>query len=67
MKIRFEKSTFASRDCVCVVFAHSRSALPEATICRRSVTDPAIQFTLRFGSPTARPICAMTRLHRSIE
>ena len=66
-KIRFEKSTEASRASVCVVFAHSMSALPDATICRRSDTDPPTQFTLRFGSPTARPICAITRLQMSIE
>ncbi len=66
-KIRFEKSTDASRAIVCVVFAHSRSALPLATICSRSDTEPISQFTLRFGSPTARPICAITRLQMSIE
>ena len=66
-KIRFEKSTVAKRACVCVVLAHSRSARPAATICRRSVTEPESQFVLRFGSPTVRPICAMIRLHRSIE
>ena len=50
-----------------VVFAHSSCARPDAIIARRSPTEPAIQFTLRAGSPIARPICAMTRLQRSIE
>ena len=67
MKTRFEKSTFASRASVCVVLAHSMSAFPSATICSRAGVVPRIQFTLRFGSPTARPICAITCLQRSIE
>ncbi len=52
---------------VAVVFAQSRSALPEATIAMRSETVPAIQLVLRSGTPTARPSWAITRLHKSIE
>ena len=67
MKIRLEKSTLASRVCVCVVLAHSSSARPPATICSRSATGAASQLIFSSGSPTARAICATTRLHRSIE
>jgi len=66
-KIRLEKSTSFKRVCVIVVLAQSMSALPEATICSRSETEPTRQFTLRSGSPTARLIAAITRWHRSIE
>ena len=66
-KIRLEKSTWASRVSVCVVFAHSRSARPEATICKRSVTEPGCQFTFSSASPSVCATCAITRLHSSIE
>ena len=66
-KIRLLKSTSFNRDCDCVVFAHSRSALPPATIAIRFGTVSTTQLTLRSGTPTARLIAAITRLHRSIE
>jgi hypothetical protein len=66
-KMRLLKSTLARRVRVSVVFAHSRSARPEPTIARRSVTPPTIQLILRLGSPTVRPIWAITRLQMSIE
>ena len=66
-KIRLLKSTSFIRVCDAVVLAHSRSTLPMATIAMRFGTVSTTQFTLRSGTPTARPIDAITRLHRSIE
>ena len=67
-KIRAEKSTLRMRVCVAVVFAQSRSALPDATICRRSVAVPASQLHLEVRrADGASELVEMTLRHRSIE
>ena len=61
-----EKSTSRRRVSVVVVLAQSRSALPVATMSTRSATVPTSQRVRKSGSPTARPISAITRRQRSI-
>ena len=61
-----EKSTSRRRVSVVVVLAQSRSALPVATMSMRSATVPTSQRVRNSGSPTARPISAITRRQRSI-
>ena len=65
--MRLLKSTSFIRDCDCVVFAHSRSALPLATIAMRLGTVSTTQLMASAGTPMARPMPVIARLHRSIE
>ena len=66
-KVTVLKSTFSWRLSVLVVTPHSMSALPSATIARRSGVVPATQLIFSASSPSCRWICATMPSQRLIE